>query len=214
MLKIEINCQFTRVAIGQKESYKSPTKNLAIISIQTCTENDEIKEKMKAIPVQKCIIFRLPPWRQSAKNPHKNELITTPTNAALFKRPFCDKVKLSSHSISIKGMTKPMLRVSTIVAIRHNPHVNRSSAWNLPSPKREDDLLLRCSNLLNQVSYFVFVLSSCSLQSTLWTKKRRTSYAMKFSSTCLSRTVFTVLSCIFSMENNYQNFFSRARNLK
>jgi hypothetical protein len=69
--------------------------------------------------------------------------IYKPTNAALFKIPFSVNVNGSSHSISIKGTTNPIFRVSTIVAIRHNPHVINNNAWNLPSPKINHEIKKR-----------------------------------------------------------------------
>lgn len=46
--------------------------------MRTLIENDDMNENANAIVVQKCITFFLPPFFQSAKNPQKNELMTTP----------------------------------------------------------------------------------------------------------------------------------------
>lgn len=50
----------------------------------TLTENDDASEKMKAIVVQKCITRLRPPRSQSARNPQKNELTTTPVKLQLY----------------------------------------------------------------------------------------------------------------------------------
>jgi hypothetical protein len=59
-------------------TYKNPTKNFVIINIVAFIEKVDKNENPKAIEVQKCITFFLPPFFQSAKNPQKNELTTTP----------------------------------------------------------------------------------------------------------------------------------------
>lgn len=59
-------------------TYKNPTKNFVMISMATFTENDDASEKTNAIVVQKCITRLRPPRSQSARNPQKNELTTTP----------------------------------------------------------------------------------------------------------------------------------------
>lgn len=149
------------------------------MSIHTCTENVEITEKVNATDEQMCIIFFRPPFSQSARKPQINELLTTPvkevfvslptwnstqtranwpTKAELFSSPFSVSVSCNSHSISISGMTNPMLSVSTIVDIRHSPDVSSNSAWNRPTPETKLKFKQRRNVLRKVVVCFAFFL--------------------------------------------------------